>query len=167
MENVVNFPLPSSRCAHAPSIVELLPATNHKASTATERNKRLREERSEVWRKAEAATRYWRMMTDFYYAVHVAQREGVAEACRDHPRVDHITYHGLAVVRFREAVMAQLLTPAPLVAAVIWKRAAFARGDHHYTCVTAEQIEAAIEADMAWLTAHPARQVRPKPLAAR
>jgi hypothetical protein len=98
------------------------------------------------------------MMMDFYCAVYVAQREGLAEACHLHRRVEH-SDHGFAVLRFREATVAQLLTPAPTVAAVNWKRATFANGDWKLSGHgNAEQIEASIESDVAFLAAHPARQ---------
>jgi hypothetical protein len=137
-------------------------------STAIGRNERLRAERRGAWNKAEAATNYWRVMTDFYTVAHLAQREGVAEACRDHKRLDY-SDHDLAVVRFRKATVAQLLTPAPSVEAVNWKRATFAKGDwKHSGEGNAEQIEASIKSDIAFLAAHPARQpVRRKPLTQR
>jgi hypothetical protein len=127
-------------------------------STDIGRNERLRAERRGDWNKAEAVINYWRMMMDFYVAVHVAQREGVAEACRDHKRLDY-THHGIAVRRFRKATVAQLLTPAPSVEAVNWKRATFAKGDwKHSGDGNAEQIESSIADDLAFLAAHPVRQ---------
>ncbi|MGB9393116.1 MAG: hypothetical protein WCB70_24440, partial [Xanthobacteraceae bacterium] len=42
--------------------------------TETAKNGRLREKRNQIWRKAEAATRYWRVRMDFDHAVYMAQR---------------------------------------------------------------------------------------------
>ncbi len=54
--------------------------------------------------------------------------------------------------------MSQLLTPAPTVAEVAWKRAAFKAGDHRYTDVKPERIERAIADDVEFLRAHPTRR---------
>ncbi len=48
--------------------------------------------------------------------------------------------------------------PAPDVAAVIWKKATFAKGAHRFTDTTPEQIEANEE----WLAAHPTKRTKPK-----
>jgi hypothetical protein len=62
------------------------------------------------------------------------------------------------VQRWRAALVKQLLIPAPTTAAVNWKQAALARGQHHYTDVKPERIERAIADDLAFLAAHPVRQ---------
>jgi hypothetical protein len=61
------------------------------------------------------------------------------------------------VDRWREALVKQLLTPAPDLMSVTWKKAALAQGQYRYVGVSDQRIERAI-ADLAFLTAHPARQ---------
>jgi hypothetical protein len=98
---------------------------------------------------------------DFYFAVYVAQREGMIEARRDHRPIE-LGDHGFAVTGLREAIAAQLLTPAPDVASIKWKRRAFAKNGWRRVDVTAEeieqQIERAIAEDVAFLAAHPVRR---------
>jgi hypothetical protein len=53
----------------------------------TAENGRLRQERYEVWRMAEAATRYWRVRLDFHEAVSWAQRMEIPEG-RSHLAVN-------------------------------------------------------------------------------
>jgi hypothetical protein len=59
---------------------------------------------------------------------------------------------------WREAVVKQLLTPAPNVAAVAWKRAKLSGGAFSHLPVKADRVERAIADDIAFLDAHPARQ---------
>jgi hypothetical protein len=62
------------------------------------------------------------------------------------------------VDRWREALVKQLLTPAPDLMSVTWKKAALAQGQYRYVGVSDQRIERAIAEDLAFLTAHPARQ---------
>lgn len=55
---------------------------------------------------------------------------------------------------WREAVVKQLLTPAPNVAAVAWKRAKFSGRDFRYLPVKPERVERIIADDKAFLAAH-------------
>jgi hypothetical protein len=50
-----------------------------------------------------------------------------------------------------------LASPAPDTAAVAWKKAALAGGQHEITDVKTERVERAIAADLAFLAAHPVR----------
>jgi hypothetical protein len=52
-----------------------------------------------------------------------------------------------------ESVAQELLTPAPDVAAVTWKKATLASGEHKFTDVKTERIERAIANDIAFLAA--------------
>jgi hypothetical protein len=45
--------------------------------TETAKNGRLRERRKQIWREAEAATRYWRARMDFESAVSIAQSRDI------------------------------------------------------------------------------------------
>jgi hypothetical protein len=66
--------------------------------------------------------------------------------------------HWTVLAKYRAAIMRQLLTPAPTVAEVTWKRAAFKAGDHRYTDAKPERIERAIADDVEFLRAHPTRR---------
>jgi hypothetical protein len=92
--------------------------------SATARNGRLRERRREIWRRAEAATQYWRVRLDFHDAVEIAQHREVPEA-RYHPIVNSEDRYPM-VRRYREALMKQPLTPAPDANSVKWKQWALA-----------------------------------------
>ena len=74
-----------------------------------------------------------------------------------HPVVDSKD-HVPMVIRYREALVRQLLTPAPDANSGKWKQAALAGGKHRYTDVKPERIERAIADDLAFLAAHPVRQ---------
>ena len=66
--------------------------------------------------------------------------------------------HMPMVRRYREALVRQLLTPAPDANSGKWKQAALAAGQHLHTAVKSERIERAIAEDLAFLAAHPVRQ---------
>jgi hypothetical protein len=71
------------------------------------------------------------------------------------------------VSKWRAALVAQLLTPAPDARSVTWKQAALAKGDHRYTDVKPERIERAIADDLAFLAAHPVRRSNSETMARR
>jgi hypothetical protein len=66
--------------------------------------------------------------------------------CKDHLSI---------VAKWREALVRQLLTPAPDARVVTWRQQALARGDHDYSGVKSDRIERAIADDLAFLDAHP------------
>jgi hypothetical protein len=125
------------------------------ALTETGRNSRLRIARREAWREAEADTRYWQAKMDFGHACEMAQRHGVQDSFSY-----NLPDHGKAVREWREALMRQLLTPAPDTGSINWKRKAFAQNQHRFTDTKPERIERAIADDEAFLAAHPVRQSR-------
>jgi hypothetical protein len=124
--------------------------------TTTNRNKRLRERRNDVWRKACAAAGYWRARMDLQEAIWCGQREGVPEAA-SHPPVTPDDRYPL-LDKYWKAKGDQLLTPAPRVAVVNWKQQVLAQGEYVHTGVEKEQIEKAIADDLAFLAAHPTRR---------
>ena len=69
-----------------PSRLEVVAAADETLSTTAE-NGRLREKRKEIWRMAEATTRYWRVRLTFHDAISQAQRMEIPEG-RDHPIAD-------------------------------------------------------------------------------
>jgi hypothetical protein len=136
---------------------------------------RLRKKRRDAWRAVDAVKGYWRARLDLNDAVDRVQRCDAPEG-RDHPAVTPDDRWPL-MKSFRKALVEQLLTPAPDLAAVSWKKATLAKGQHRYVdCADlrsallggqhtkAEQlgrlIERAIADDEAFLAAHPTR--RPK-----
>jgi hypothetical protein len=113
---------------------------------------------------AEAATRYWRVRMDFDHAVYMAQRMEIPEAA-SHPVVDSKDLR--LVERWREALVKQLLTPAPDLLSVTWKKAALAQGQYRYVGVSDQRIEHAITDDLAFLAAHPVRRNNSEAMAHR
>jgi hypothetical protein len=126
--------------------------------SVTAENGRLRIERWEDWRMAEAATRYWRMRLKFHETVSRVQDLDMPEG-HNHPTVKSDDRWPL-LDNWRAAIGKQLLTPAPDAAAVKWKQLTLAGDQHRYTGVKSERIERAIADDLEFLAAHPVRQSR-------
>jgi hypothetical protein len=126
--------------------------------TATHANTLARDRRKDAWGIAEVVTRYWRARIDMNDAAACAQREGLPEG-QNHPSLDFDGRMAL-VARWREAKAAQLLTPAPKAAAVLWKKAELKSRCFSYLRVDPGKVERAIEADEAFLAAHPVWQTR-------
>ena len=133
--------------------------------TATHANKLARDQRRDAWDIAEVVTRYWRARLDMHSAAACAQRDGLPEG-QNHPRLDEDGRWYL-VTRWREAKVAQLLTPAPHVAAVAWKKAELNSSQFKPLRVEPGKVERAIEADEAFLASHPVRQTRSPEATAR
>jgi hypothetical protein len=160
--NVIKFPFGVSRAVparkrQAMPATEIIPDDQPKAGSTTAGNGRLRKERKEVWRMAEAATRYWRLRIDFQSAVSWAQRMEIPEG-HFHPSDPEESDRMSMVKKWRAALVKQLLTPAWDTASVKWKQMALARGQHLYSDVKPERIERAIVDDLAFLAAHPVRR---------
>jgi hypothetical protein len=132
---------------------------NARTLSTTAKNGRLRNERCEIWRTAEAATRYWRVRLDFHNAISYAQRRGISEG-RSHPDIDDFADDDRRsmVAKWRAAFVKQLLTPAWDTASVAWKQNALARGKYEYTGLKPERLKHAIAEDLAFIAAHPVRQ---------
>jgi hypothetical protein len=162
--NVIRFDFNSPRKAARKAYARALRTAKPKAeamrpetpSSVTAGNSRLRKERQETWRMAEAATRYWRVRLDFESAVDWAQRMGTPEG-ESHPVVDPGDWRPM-VGKYRAALVRQLLTPAFDANSVKWKEATFAKGQHKHTDINPKKIEKAIADDLAWLLAHPTRR---------
>lgn len=121
--------------------------------TRTAKNTRLRAARWDVWRKASILTDYWHAFLKFTEAVALAKRYGLNEA-RTHGEE---TWEQTLETRwsifdsYREALGKQLLTPAPNMASVDWKRRHMGKA----TGVKKELLEKSIADDIAFLDAHP------------
>jgi hypothetical protein len=122
--------------------------------TTTAKNQRLRSERREVWRKADATTHYWHTLLCFTDAVSRAKNHDVKEA-RTYTETSHEGRWAI-VNGYRDALGRQLLTPAPDMGTVNWKRRQ--SGDH--LDVDKADIAKAIAEDIAFLDAHPSRANR-------
>jgi hypothetical protein len=123
----------------------------------TAKNVQLRRELQQAWRKASAATNYWQVLLKFCDAAPIAARAGVCEAClhscefNEDVRRHHIE-------SYREAVCRQILTPAPDITAVHWKRGYINKA--RLTTVIRERLEQVIADDLAFLKAHPTQMAR-------
>jgi hypothetical protein len=126
--------------------------------TTTMKNRRLRDERKEAWRRADAVTNYWKARLQFMDAASIAARRGLREEGCHYCEIDHKARWAV-LESYRAAIGKQLLTLAPDVASVNWKRA-------HMTKVLIEvkreRVEQAIADDMAFLGAHPTRSLKAK-----
>jgi hypothetical protein len=102
-------------------------------------------------------TDYWRARLDWHDALGHAQKRGSADSGSFPPVADD---RFSLVETWREAVVKQLLTPAPDGAAVAWKSAKLAGRGFDQLPTKAERVERVIADDLAFLAAHPVRQSR-------
>ncbi|NEV00696.1 hypothetical protein [Bradyrhizobium uaiense] len=116
--------------------------------TETAKNARLREQRRDAWKAAEARTAYWRARMDMHSAIDRAEAwKGYSKAklLEMHPdHDDEIEHWMLLVACYRKALGVQLLTPAHRAADIEWKRKVLAAGGRKYTDVTDRDIENSI-----------------------
>jgi hypothetical protein len=124
--------------------------------TETCRNKRMREQRKGPWHTARVTTQYWRVRIDWCDALSAAQYAGIKEAADD--KGDHRNDRNLSVQKWRDAVAAQMLTPAPDMGAITWKRGQLSDRQWRWTSVTDKQVERAIADDVTWLEQHPTKK---------
>jgi hypothetical protein len=125
-------------------------------ATETAKNARIRTERRDAWWLAERVADYWRARLDWHGALETAQRNGIADSA-SFPSAENENRYGL-VDKWREAVAKQLLTPAPTLATVIWKRAKIKSREFKQLPITLARAEQAIANDHAFLAAHPTRR---------
>jgi hypothetical protein len=133
---------------------QLLPA-----ATETGRNHRMRLSRRDAWWQAERLTDYLRARMNWHSALSLAQSWNVPGA-NSYPRCkdDDFESRDADVSAWRVALVQQMLTPAPNVAAVNWKRIQLRDNQYRYVDVKPERLQRAIDADIAWLEAHPSRK---------
>jgi hypothetical protein len=124
--------------------------------TITLRNRHLRDARKDAWRKADSIRSYWHTRLKLEDAISCAQNDGAAEGDAHPPCNPDDRWTILA--NYRQGIAQQLLTPAPDTAAIAWKKAALAGGQHEYTDIKTERVERTIADDLAFLAAHPVRQ---------
>jgi hypothetical protein len=101
-------------------------------------------------------TNYWRARLDWHSALEFAQSHNVADS-QKFPSAEGENRFVL-VDLWRTALVKQILTPAPDVGAVAWKRAQMRAENYLYSGVKPERLQCAIDADVEWLEAHPSKK---------
>jgi hypothetical protein len=132
-------------------------------ATETAKDHRLRQLRGDAWRTADNTTRYWRARLDWNDALGGAQRQHIGDA-NSFPACDDSGQGRQALLDNRRAALVQqMLTPAPNVYAVEWKRKQLSAAQFRYVDVSPERLRRAIDADAEWLAAHPSKKSKPMP----
>jgi hypothetical protein len=90
-------------------------------ATETAKNARIRTERHEAWWLAERVENYWHARWKWHNQLEIAQKYGIGDSGLFPPPAPASPFE--AVGRWRETVAKRLLTPAPTLADVAWKRA--------------------------------------------
>jgi hypothetical protein len=157
---------PKRKHGRSSGTVQAIEPAPDKPLSITAENGHLRQRRHEAWRRAEAATRYWKLRMEFQSAISSAQRMGTPEG-RSHSSDPEDRDRMSMVGSWRAALVKQILTPAPAGASVKWKQAALKSGQHEYTDVKPGWIERAIADDLAFLAAHPVRRSNSEEMAHR
>jgi hypothetical protein len=134
-------------------------------ATETAKNFRIRIARRDAWRRARLVSEYWRARLDWLAALSISQQYGIADSA-SFPSAENENRFG-PVDRWREAVAKQLLTPAPDLGAVTWKRAKLKSSDFSHLPIKAARVERAIADDVAFLDAHPTRRSNSEMMARR
>jgi hypothetical protein len=122
-------------------------------ATETAKNARIRTERRDAWWLAERVADYWHARFKWQDELEIAQRNGIGDSA-SFPPAENENRFG-RVDKWREAVAKQLLTPAPTLAAVAWKRARIKSDEFNRLPITLARAEHAIADDLAFLAAHP------------
>jgi hypothetical protein len=124
--------------------------------TETAKNFRLRSDRRDAWREADAAVDYWSVAIKMHNAIMRVQVHGLPEG-QLHDKLDYAEYHPL-VTKWREAWARLMLLPAPDTRAVTWKQAQLKSRNQRCAGLSPERIQQAIDADVAFLKSHPTRR---------
>jgi hypothetical protein len=124
-------------------------------ATETAKNARIRTERRDAWWLAERAADYWHARFKWRDELETAQKYGIGDSASFPAPVGG---RFEAVDIWRGAVAKQLLTPAPTLANVAWKRAKIKSDEFNRLPITLARAEQAIADDLAFLAAHPTRR---------
>ncbi len=141
------------------------PARDDVELSTTCKNSRLRQARKDAWNRASRTTSYWRARLNWHNELGCAQEWGLADSGCFPPASEEDRFS--LVETWRAAVVRQLLTPAPNVADVAWKRAKLGGHDFPYLPVKPERVERVIADDEAFLAAHPVRRSNSEAMAHR
>jgi hypothetical protein len=125
-------------------------------ATETAKNARIRTERREAWWLAERVADYWHARWRWHHELEAAQRYGIGDSASFPPPVSAGPFKGVDM--WREAVAKRLITPAPTLADVAWKRAKVKSDDFKQLPIALARAEQAIADDLAFLAAHPVRR---------
>ena len=129
---------------------------NEDGITDTCINQRLWGDRRDVWRAADAVMDYWHAVMKMDTAISRVQNCDTPEG-NLHPIREPKNYWGL-VANYRIAWARLMLTPAPDMLCVTWKRAELKAEKHKHTDLKTERIERAIDDDVEFLRTHPTRR---------
>lgn len=124
--------------------------------TETAKNSRLRDARKTAWYMADRTRDYWRARLDWHSSLETARNAGVPDALK-YPEFLSVDRWDL-VRAWRAALVVQLLTPATTLNDVTWKQRVLASGDLQHCDVPPERVKKSIDADIAWLDAHPTKK---------
>jgi hypothetical protein len=127
-------------------------------ATETAKNARIRIERNDAWWLVERTAEYGRARDEGRDALATAQRWGIADG-QSFPPAENESWSG-QIAKWRETVAKQLITPAPTLAAVAWKRAKIKSDEFKRLPISPARAERAIADDLAFLAAHPTRKRR-------
>jgi hypothetical protein len=125
-------------------------------ATETAKNARIRTERRDAWWLAERVADYWHARWKWHHELETAQRYGIGDSGSFPPPAHASPFE--AVDTWREAVAKRLLTPAPTLADVAWKRAKIKSDEFNRLPITLARAEQIIADDLAFLAAHPTRR---------
>jgi hypothetical protein len=123
-------------------------------ATETAKNARIRTERRDAWWLAERLADYLHARFKWIQELETAQRYGIGDSGSFPPAGSSFN----AVKTWREEVAKQLLTPAPTLAVVAWKRAKIKSDEFEQLPITLARAEQAVADDQAFLAAHPTRR---------
>jgi hypothetical protein len=132
------------------------PPRNEEGLTETCKNQRLRSDRLDAWRAADAVMDYWRAVMKMDSAISRVQNCEAPEG-KLHP-LREPKDHGTLIERYRLAWCHLMLTPAPDMRSVTWKQAQLKAENYKYTGLPPARIEQAIADDVEFLKAHPTRR---------
>jgi hypothetical protein len=133
-------------------------------ATETAKNARIRIERRDVWWLVEREAEYWHARFKWLHALETAKRYKIGDS-GSFPPASYCPFD--AVGKWREAVAKQLITPAPTLADVAWKRAKVKSDDFKQLPIALARAERAIADDQVFLAAHPTRRSNSEMMARR
>jgi hypothetical protein len=146
--------LKERKAADAAKVAEAIEAPERLTTTCL--NQRLRLGRREKWWAARRLTHFRQALMEWVSALQCAQRNDV-QGANLYPSAEDEWHRCDFVSQWRAALVQQMLTPAPTVEAVNWKRAQLKAENWSYFDVKPEKLQRAIDDDIAWLAAHPTR----------